>query len=58
VSVHFTDSDMMFDMGNPRVHGFVELLYVMRDGLKAREAREERLRADKYTEDDLKHEDL
>jgi hypothetical protein len=30
----------------------------MRDGLKAREAREDRLRIGKYTEDDLRHEDL
>jgi AbiU2 len=58
VSMHLSDSDMIFDTGNPRVHGFVELLYVMRDGLKAREGREERLRAGKYTADDLKHEDL
>jgi hypothetical protein len=58
VSPHLSDSDMIFDTGNPRVHGFVELLYVMRDGLKAREGREERLRAGKYTPDDLKHEDL
>jgi hypothetical protein len=58
VNLHFCDSDMMFDWGNPRVHGFVDLLYVMRDGLKAREARQDRLRAGKYTEDDLKHEDL
>jgi hypothetical protein len=58
VSMHLSDSDMIFDTGNPRVHGFVELLYVMRDGLKAREEREERLRAGKYTPNDLKHEDL
>jgi hypothetical protein len=58
VSLHLSDSDMMFDTGHPRVHGFVELLYVMRDGLKAREQREERLRSGKYTADDLKHEDL
>jgi hypothetical protein len=56
--MHFTDSDMMFDMGHPRVHGFVDLLYVMRDGLRAREARDERMRTSKYTADDLKHEDL
>jgi hypothetical protein len=58
VSLHLSDSDMIFDTGNPRVHGFVELLYVMRDGLRAREAREERLRAGKYTQDDLKHDAL
>jgi hypothetical protein len=58
VSMHLSDSDMIFDAGNPRVHGFVELLYVMRDGLKTRKEREERLRAGKYTPDDLKHEDL
>lgn len=58
VSLHLGDSDMIFDTGNPRVHGFVELLYVMRDGLRAREEREERLRAGKYTPDDLKREPL
>jgi hypothetical protein len=58
VSQHCSDSDMIFDTGNPRVHGFVELLYVMRDGLKAREVREERSRLGKYTPEDLKHEDL
>jgi hypothetical protein len=58
VSLHCCDSDMIFDTGNPRVHGFVELLYVMRDGLKARDEREERMRSGKYTPDDLKHEDL
>lgn len=58
VSLHFTDSDMIFDTGNPRVHGFVELLYVMRDGLKARKERVDRLRAGKYTADDLKPDSL
>jgi hypothetical protein len=58
VNLHLCGSDMIFDTGNPRVHGFVELLYVMRAGLKAGEEREERLRAGKYTADDLKHEDL
>jgi hypothetical protein len=58
VSLHLCDSDVIFDTGNPRVHGFVELLYVMRDGVRARVEREERMRSGKYTPDDLKHEDL
>jgi hypothetical protein len=58
VSLHLSDSDMIFDTGHPRVHGFVELLYVMRDGLKVRQEREDSLRAGKYTPDDLKHENL
>lgn len=58
MSLHCCELDMIFDTGNPRVHGFVELLYVMRDDLKAREAREERLRMGKYTPDDLNHDEL
>jgi AbiU2 len=58
VNLHFTDSDMMFDLGNPRVEGFVDLLYVMNDGLKAREERGERIRTGKYRPDDFKREQL
>lgn len=58
VNKHFCDSDLMFDWGNPRLQGFVDLLYVMRDGLKVRQDRQDRLSTGTYTADDLRHDDL
>lgn len=51
VSQHHLDSTSFFDTGGEDAEN---LLYVIHDGLAAGKARQERLRAGKYTQDDLK----
>lgn len=58
VNVYYFDADMIFKMLGPRIHGFVELLYIMHDGLKAREEWEKRLRSGRGTDDDFNRDEL
>jgi hypothetical protein len=58
VNMHYFDSDMIFKMPGPRIQGVVELLYVLRDGLKAGEEREKRMRSGKGTDEDFRHDEL
>lgn len=57
VDQHFTDSETRYDLLQPH-HGAVALLYVLDDGLRAQERREERLRNRKPKEDDFRIRDL
>lgn len=57
VSQHYTDSEMIFDIGEDP-EGAVSLLYVIDDGLKAGEERKERMRSGKYRKDDFSPRDL
>jgi hypothetical protein len=56
VSAHYCDSTSFFDL--PGGHDSIALLYTIRNGLRAEEAREARMRSGQYTEEDLKHEDI
>jgi hypothetical protein len=54
---HYFQSETRFDIGGP-LGGAISLLYVLDDGLRAEEARQERLEAGKPLEDDFVARDL
>ncbi|MGB9369228.1 MAG: hypothetical protein WCE79_24780 [Xanthobacteraceae bacterium] len=58
VHSHYLDADMMFDTPGPRPHGAIELLYLLRDGIKQRDERRKRIISGKPNEDDLKRDEL
>ncbi|HEV3183552.1 MAG TPA: hypothetical protein VGZ49_01660 [Xanthobacteraceae bacterium] len=55
VNMHYFESDTVFKRPGARINGVVELLYVIRDGLKAREEREKRIESGQGTDDDFRH---
>lgn len=57
ISEYYMDSSIAFDLIKGS-HGAVNLLYVLDDGLKASNEREERIKAGKYSREDLKHRTL
>lgn len=57
ISEYYMDSTIAFDLTKGS-HGAVTLLYVLDDGLKASKEREERIKAGKYSREDLKHRTL
>jgi hypothetical protein len=58
VSMYVSNCELMFAGLGPRVHGAVELLYVMRDGVKVQVERETRMRSGKGTPEDYKRDSL
>jgi hypothetical protein len=58
VNSHYCNSDLILKMHGPRIHGVVELLYVMRDGVKAQEERKKRMRSGEGTDDDFRHDQV
>lgn len=58
VHSHYLESDMMFDTPGPRPQGAIELMYLLRDGIKQREERRKRIMSGKPNEDDLKRDEL
>jgi hypothetical protein len=57
VSVHYKDSESFFRLGTS-AGGAVSLLYIIDGGLKEQEARQQRLRHGKYTDDDIGPRDI
>ena len=57
ISGHYMDSTVIFDLVKGS-SGAVSLLYVLDDGLRANKERKERIKARKYSPEDLKHRDL
>jgi hypothetical protein len=56
VAAHYCDSTSVFDL--PRGNDSVALLYTIRDGLRAEDERQARLKSDQCTADDRKLEDI
>lgn len=57
VSSHYKDSASFFRL-DTSAGGAVSLLYIIDDGLKAQEARRQRLHQGRYTNDDIGHKDI
>jgi hypothetical protein len=57
VSSHYKDSESFFRL-DTSAGGAVSLLYIIDDGLKAQEARRQRLHQGRYTNDDIGHKDI
>lgn len=55
VEAHYADAGTAYDFAAAR-HGAVTLLYVLSDGLKAKEKREERLKRGEISEDNYQEE--
>lgn len=56
VSAHYLDATTVFDW--PGGNDSVALLFAIRDGLRAKDERLERLKAGEFRDDDLKHEGI
>lgn len=57
VDLHYFDSET--DYGRPvRINGALEALYVLNDGVKARDARDKRIEAGEYRREDLEIDDV
>jgi len=54
---HYCDSETRYDLGRPH-RGAISLLYVLDDGIKAREAREDKLKSGNFDPTDHQAKDL
>jgi AbiU2 len=57
VELHYCDSQTAYDLGG-RFTGAVALLHVLNDGVKTRDARDKRIEAGEYREEDLQRDDV
>ncbi|PWE77117.1 hypothetical protein XF30_10290 [Bradyrhizobium sp. SUTN9-2] len=57
LDAHYFDSETAYDH-LVRINGALEFLFVLNDGLKARDARDKRIEAGEYRMEDLKADDI